>query len=89
MRHIFYVGILSILLSNGKVDSVFNQNKPQNKYVEYLSLSQESPATGDGGRKYSYILKLLFHFLAVFQKLLSLQIYKPRKHLNADKYICV
>ena len=66
MRHIFYVGILSILLSNGKVDSVFNQNKPQNKYVQYLVLSQESPATGDGGRKYSYILKLLFHFLAVF-----------------------
>ena len=52
MRHIFYVGILSILLSNGKVDSVFNQNKPQNKYVQYLSLSQESPATGDGGIKY-------------------------------------
>lgn len=56
MKHIFHVGILNVLLSNGKVYSVLNQNKPQNKYVRYFALSQEPPADGDGERNYSYIL---------------------------------
>lgn len=56
MKHIFHVGILNILLSNGKVYSVLNQNKPQNKYARHFSLSQEPPTNGDAGRKYPHTL---------------------------------
>lgn len=48
MKRIFHVGILTILLSNGNIYSVLNQNKPQNKYAWYFALSQEPPASGGG-----------------------------------------
>lgn len=79
-KHIFHVGILNILLSNGKVYSVLNQNKPQNKYVWYFTLSQEPPTNGDGGRKYFHILELpCLSFQQYFQNY-CLWICTPSKH---------
>lgn len=69
------------LLSNGNIYSLFNQNKPQNKYVCFFALSQEPPTNGGGGRKYSHILYCLIFFFQQclqnysFLRLVNIQIY--------------